>query len=642
MTNSNKSNILEYISGNFTPTSPSDAELYLESMDVDRSDWLNYIPDNWNNFRFEGMVSGNELTNNLSVLYGGYLDENNNCYGIIILVDANFKPVKTFYEYDSGTKLRYIQYMKQAEDGTFYFIDDEAFSYTQKQQVVSSQKRFVMINNLTIKTDTYHLRLRTTYIFPDAYKNFYCKNMYKDANSSHYVFFGSGADSTSPSYTYRILGIIGLKINVGMPNEWTVYVGQGSMLFGSAIAQFDGENVKFRCLGSSTSNSSRNITCFEKTYTGNVSTSSIATFSYHPYIDDDTYKKQSSFVDYDNVYFVQNNQRWGSSGNNRPKYIGLYKYSFATDIIDTIYEKYLGDYDFCNLESIYIDRNEGQLYIQYNTNVDDANSTADYYYQRLENEWKPILLGTTKPFMYHQRTIFVKNDFNLLQIYLYATNPRQQTWYQHVIKEDYNPQNYNSIPYIDYDSMIPRKAVLYGLNGVLFARNLYNKTIFGNMTTSTIQIPYNYLNDVQIKNKLLESNTNQTIDLDTSIFTKNIYENVLLNFIDTILVKDDDEELSYPSTANYITQNINTGTKVNYDSTKITKVRLNYQDGSQIIPISWSGSTVKQTQFTIYISSTLRTIDFMNEDENFVYITKTYNNLVVGKYYTISQKLKIE
>ena len=84
MTSSNQQNILEYISGNFTPTNPSDAELSLESMDVNRNDWLNYIPPIWNNFRFEGMVSGNELTNNLSVLYGGYLDGNNNCYGIII------------------------------------------------------------------------------------------------------------------------------------------------------------------------------------------------------------------------------------------------------------------------------------------------------------------------------------------------------------------------------------------------------------------------------------------------------------------------------------------------------------------------------------------------------------------------------
>lgn len=637
MTNSNKSNILEYISGNFTPTNPSDAELSLETKDSTMYNYFNgYVPTTYSNFRIEGIIAPNEMTTSLGVMYGGYIQDDN-VYGIIILINDKFEPVKTFYEYDSGTKLRYIQYMKQAEDGTFYFIDDEVSSYSQKQEVVSSQKRFVMVNNFTIQTDTYHLRLRTTYIFPDAYKNFYCKNMYKDANSSHYIFFGS-VPNPNNSYNYDWLRIIGLKVNVGMPNEWTMYADQVNYIFGSAIATFDGENVRYRCLATWNNSNSRTFKLFSKTYTGTPISNDTMAFSYRPYIDDFDYKKQSVFIDYDNVYLVQNNQQWGITGVSEPKYIGLYKYNIPNDEITTYYEKYLGDYDRCNLEAIYIDKHDTDLYLQYNTNI--ASYKADYYYQRLGNKWKPILKNTQQDFYYNQRSIFVKSNFNLLQICMYATAPNNR--YLGIVLEDYNPQNYNSIPYIDYDSMIPRKAVLYGLNGVLFARNLYNKTIFGNMTTSTIQIPYNYLNDVQIKNKLLESNTNQTIDLDTSIFTKNIYENVLLNFIDTILVKDDDEELSYPSTANYITQNINIGTKVNYDSTKITKVRLNYQDGSQIIPISWSGSTVKQTQFTIYISSTLRTIDFMNEDENFVYITKTYNNLVVGKYYTISQKLKIE
>ena len=41
-------------------------------------------------------------------------------------------------------------------------------------------------------------------------------------------------------------------------------------------------------------------------------------------------------------------------------------------------------------------------------------------------------------------------------------------------------------------------------------------------------------------------------------------------------------------------------------------------------------------------SSPLTSIDFISDDETFIYLTKEYDNLEVGKYYTITQKLKVE
>ena len=72
MTNSNKSNILEYISGNFTPTSPSDAELSLETKDSTMINYFNgYVPNTYSNFRIEGIIAPNEMTTSLGVMYGG-------------------------------------------------------------------------------------------------------------------------------------------------------------------------------------------------------------------------------------------------------------------------------------------------------------------------------------------------------------------------------------------------------------------------------------------------------------------------------------------------------------------------------------------------------------------------------------------
>ena len=646
MTDEYKLEILNYITNNIETTNPNNAEIFLEQESISRSTWLNYIPERWQNFRYEGMVAGNELTTNLTVLYGGYRDNENATYGIITLVDENFNPVKTIYSYSSGTRLRYIQYMKQAEDGTFYFIDDTVYTFSNPQASATSQKRFVMTNNFTIKnqiSDDYEVNLRTSYIFGNNFRNFYCKNMFKDENSSHYIFFGNGAnDGASNIWAWRNLRITGLKVNVGESNTWTAYVDTQDRMFGSAIATFNGDNVRFRCISNAILANNRTIDCVSKTYTGNVSTATIATFSYAPYVDDYNYKKQSVFLDYDNVYFVQSNQRWGRSGIPNPKHIGLYLYNFTNSVLTEIYHKSLGSYDYCNLEAIYIDRCNTDVYVQYNTNINN-NTYADYYFQRLTNNtWNPTLIATQELFFNTTRTMFVKSNFNLLQCYLYSTNPSSTRWFWHLIKEDYNPLNYNGTSYIDYNSLISKKGRIYSNNKVVFARNLYNKVFNNNNTVSTIQIPNNYLNGITLDLKTLLSETDLAICNDTNETSKNIYEMMYINYINSINVIDEDTGAIYPDTATYINTNINTGTKTNYDNSFIGKVKINYGEDTITQLLTWTWNTDHyETAFTIDTTDIPISLEYMSYDETTTYITKPLD-LEQNKYYTISQKLRIE
>lgn len=655
MTENYKEKLLDYITGDITPTSPTTDEIFKEENNIPRSWWTNYTPNTWNNFRYEGMVAPNELTSNLTVLYGGYLDANNNSHGIITLVDENFKPIKSIYEFSSGTPLRYIQYMKQAEDGTFYFIDDTAFTFTQNEQAMTSQKRFVMVNNFTLinqVTNDYQVNLRTSYIFGSTYQNFYCKNMFKDPNSSHYIFFGSSADASSPFYSYRILKIIDLKVNVGEANEWTLFVNVEQRVFGSAIALFDNDsNVQYRCLVTNSLADNNNLMCYSKTFEGNPTSNTIITFNnYKPYVDDFNYKKQSVFLNYNEVYFVQNNQRWGNAGVVRPKYIGLYKYNFTNSNLTTIYEHYLGEYDYTNQEAIYIDRCNTDIYIQFNNNINIENK-ADYYFQRLVNDtWNPILIVEQKYFMYNQRSIFVKNNFNLLSVFLYQINPRNTDgsyWFTCQIKENYNILNYNGEPYTDYNSLIPKQGEVYSNNKLVFARNLYNKTINNNTTVSTIQIPNSYLNNIDLSTKTLISETNNILINDTNIIQKNIYETLFLNYINTINVLDEDTNTLYPEAGSYVNENVNIGTQGNMDTTFITKIRLNYADNtSEIKNIFWIDvdSTHKKTEFSIYLSKTLSNIEFISNDELHTYVKKDMATfeMTTGNIYTITQFLRIE
>lgn len=647
MTEDYKKNILDYITNMMNKTSPTNEEIFKEQKTIDRNVWIDYVPRGWEHFRYEGMIAPNENTTGLGVLYGGYIDTDNNVCGIITLFDNEFKPVKTIYEYSSGTKLRYIQYMKQAEDGTFYFIDDEAFTYSQKEQVLTSQKRFVMVNNFTAVnqvTNDYQITLRTSYILKGNYVNFYCKNMYKNPNSSHYIFFGSAVDSASADFPYRYLKIFSLKIEVGSANEWKLFANRQNTLFGSAIAQFDSDdNVGFRCLSSSVLTNSTAIDCISKTYIGEVTTNSIAEFDFHPYVDDDNYKKQSVFLSMDEVYFVQNNQKWGLSGNPNDKYIGLYKYNFNTQNLTTIYENSLGSFDFSDIEAIYIDKCGTDIYVQFNNNISGRKS--DYYFQRLINdEWNPILIGTQQNFASDRRTIFIKSNFNLLQVYLYATNPQPQFWYQYLIKENYNSLNYNGEPYIDNNSTVSKQAEIYSNNSLVFARNLYNKTINENITNSTVVVPNNYLNDVNLDSQNLLSETNLELVTNNNTITKNIYETLYINFINAINVINEDTSVKYPSTASYINQNINTGTQINCETSAIEKIRINYQNSSTIANINWNNidDMHKQTEFALKINEPIISVDFISNDELTTYITIDTSSLEVDNTYKITQKLRIE
>ena len=658
MTDETKLQILNYIVNNINPTAPNDDEIFAEKQ-LGNNTMLRYLiakalPENMSSYsvRFEGMVAGNELTTDLTVVYGGiryYKQNDSTAYfmGLIVLMDENFNPIKVLTEFTSGTKLRYIQYMKQESDGTFYYIDDTNFPFLYPENY-NSEKRFVMTTNFTIMNQVvgdYTVGLRKTYNLPSDYKNFYCKNMYSDPNTSHYIFFGQAGDGTS----WRNMKIFSLKIIVGATNEWNMYYNQNGLIFGSAIALFDDENVKFRCLCVPNISSSRTIDCVSKTYTGNVGKKEVVRFSYKPYIDTNNMAKQSVFQTYDSVYFVQNNQHWGISGTPNAKYLGLYKYDFNTSVLTTIYENSLGNYDYCNLENMYIDTCNTDLYILFVNNINSHTegsltyNVGDYYFQRLVNDtWQPKLVDTQKQFNYFYKSLFVKNNFNLLKAFIYTTGSPASYMYDSMIKEDYNPLNYNGTPYIDYDCLVSRKGQIYSNNRLVFARNLYNKFINNNTTMSTIQIPNNYLNGISLDLKKLISNTNLDICNENNITNKNIYEMVFVNYINQLNVVDEDTGLLYNEAASYINTNINTGTKANCESTFIGKVRINFTS-PEVKTIEWTWNVDHyETSFTFYTSEIPSSFEFISEDESTTYLIKTLEGLETNKYYTTSQKLRIE
>lgn len=649
MTEEAKKNLLDYMLGKMPSESGVEKEIFQSINDIPRDYWENneILPERWNNFRYEGLIQ--VQNSELLVLYGGYKNADDEVRGIITILNKDFKPLKSIFKYDSGTYLRYIQCMAQAEDNTFYAVDCPDFPANENWTFTTSQKRFLMFNNFTQQiNNSYVLTLQKSYIFPTDYFNFYCKRLFKDNNSSHYVMVGNYLnDQSSPDYDG--IRIVELKVNTGSENNWNKIDDDGTgWLLGDSYVDFQDDNYFFEILLNDTLNSSRELFIWTKDYSATYPTlKSIMTFDFHPYVDSNYYKNQSVFLNKNELYFVQNNQQWGNSGRIEAKYIGLYYYNIQTEEFKTIYEHYLGDYDYCNLEAIYIAKNNNDIYVQFNNNIKQTNNDvfADYYFQKLvDNKWNPKLISSQQYFNYDRRALFVTNEFNLLNYISYMLNPQAQVWYMPNIKEIYNDSNYNGEPFTDTNSLNSNSAILYSDNNPVFARNLYNKTQNGATTTSTIEIPNNYLNDTLVDQKDLMSVNNNVIISDTNGFTKNVYETVYLNFVNTISVVNQNETQSVYNGAVATKLNTSINNPTDYDNLKLTKFRINYQDETNTV------STLQATLqndgsyellMTFYLSKLANNLELISEDEKTVYLTYNLVNTETNKYYSFKQRVRI-
>lgn len=645
MTDEFKQTLFDFLIGKLPNEKGTTEEIFKEINEIPESEWEEFVPSSWNNFRYEGLIE--VADSELLVLYGGYkVYQTNEVRGIITILNNNFIPIKTFYQYDSGTYLRYIQCMYQDSDGTFVAIDCPDYPADENWSFTTSQKRFLMFNNFTQQVNgDYILTLNKSYIMPQ--QNFYCKNIFKNPTSSQYVFTGSYLkDEDSPDFDG--VRVIEAKINVGSENEWNnIATTSNNYLYGNAYVEFEDDEFYCNIIMASTLPTSRNISCWTKNFTESGFTlTSIGSFEFHPFIDSYNYQNQSVFLNKNEVYFVQNNQCWGQSGTLNEKYIGLYYYNFQTKNLTTIYEKSLGNYDYCNLEAIYITKNENQLYIEFNNNIVAENNLADYYFQRLENkQWNPIKIGEQQEFLYNQRSVYVGNEFNLLNIILYAINPRHATWQVYNIKENYNSSNYNGEPYINTNALISNSAEIYSNENLVFARNLYNKTINNNTTVSTVEIPNTYLNSIDLTSKNLLSETKLDLIRDTNVTQKNIYETMFLNFINVLQVADRNNatQVLNQEASTYLNSAINTDD--NYDDAKLyNKVIINYQDGSSK-ETSYSLENTTETStviaFGLYIDKLINNAEIVSNDKTIIYQTIDLSSLELNKYYAIRQKMEV-
>ena len=505
MTEDYKSTVFDFITGGLYSVPLLTQELYIDKT-IDSWNLYSEIPEaDADSIKINGIIKG---SNNYA-LYGEYINttpglDYSTC-GFIIILDNEFNILQTLTKYDSGTYFRAFSNLKEAEDNTYYGIDNYG-SYT---------ARFIMLNNFTIPNSigNYVVKLRYSANFTDD--DFYTSGamIFKNSSSSHYTFVGMSEGSLK----FKAIDLI---VNVGEANTWNSYTSSYDYM-DNAYVNYDSQD---RVFIETLTNNGGYIKRVYKGYTSNTFTSTNVVASAN-----DEAISSVAYVNSTVFYYAYNSQIYN---------VGTGTWSISQGVP---LECQLKLYD-------------GQLYIFYS----NGNTL---YYQRYSGTWQPIPIANA-----NIGTCYLFNEYNLLKII--SANDTGYT----IISEDYNSNNYNSKTILArFNSPLPKKARLFTNGKISFARNDYNISCLGGTYTTTIEIPNVYLNSGNINPSQLISETNVIMVNYTENLTKNIYEKVYLNFVNSFNCYNEDNGEYFDTSV--LVKNLS-GLGETYTNSKITKTKL--------------------------------------------------------------------
>lgn len=625
MTQDYKENLLKYLTGNLDIENGDNIPIFpTENETINRTvvnDIINILTTN------EGaqnvLVLGKLYSEiyNIYLIYGSYSRSNGTYYGYIYLVDDELNTIQMITTFSSGTRMFAITALNVDEEtGNLYGL---SYDIGQNSHIT----KILLFNNIFSSgalSGVYEAILRNDYTCPYNYSQPpYRQNKITKSpdGATYYLIFEDSGN----------LKIVRFTINVGAENEWVVATinksfnsqfavkldkssGNEVLLFYAITNDDPSLYVEYNINGE-TATLKKSIQ-LEGLATGVAScvfvkdVSNIYIYACYP----STGVNKIYKVNGNNLILIYEiNSLYGES-SYRVNYINLY------DINGGIffYERYRNtstwdiSIGFIRNNNTYIKQSIGQY---------EGTSPVTLLYS-------------------HVADSFVKTVYNLVTLYIpfYETNS-----YTKKIILDYNSNNYNGNDYSNINSLIPNKARLFDSNNkMIFARNLYNKVINANTTISTLNIPNTNLNDVTIYKQSLIGETNYVLMNNQESITKNIYENLNINFYITLRMinnNDPNNQIFNQVGSNRINSSVSS--VKDYNNAKATKIRINYSDNSfKIQNINFDLVREAYTEFILYVNKSITSIDFISNDENTIYNT-IRPEFEIGKYYKISQSVYV-
>ena len=655
MTDDYKKKLIDYLTGQLSIESqnPTDFDPYNETTttdDYNGIDWEDVIVAlRGKNSAIHGILEDENYDN--YIMYGAYQEATNtNSKGFIIYMNENNKPFKIVL-FNNVRGIQFLAFDK--ENSRVYGIVGDKSNY---QGAEDNDAYFVYFNNLFLTyQDDYPPQQTYSYrIWNDGSKQFMARSVVKHPSNAYYLIY---ATVFTALLTPRVLE---LKINVGSSNElnsWSI----NDQYFGYAFyGWYNGDTPHFKLIintdfavpqlkliqdnGSSVTET--NLSC-------DTTLSKAQNF----YIKDDYVA-----INENTIYFVYNSNV--IANGTKTTQSGVYLYDGSTTIKTryrtpaTVTPEESGGYSNKNIPMLNIVKDGNTIYLLRYLSSEENNKTTialvnlTKHPSPQESNFKQIGEGhcVFKVNIYNERAK-LKRSYNLVSFVSFSGYTRDGlgskdediNGFCNIYSTIISSLGYTGYKYSNYNLFIPKYVNLYSNNKIVFSRNVYNTTLYLNTMTSSVEVPYNYLNNITIDKEQLLGETNYKLIEETNPISKNIYEVLHLNFFNEIDMIDEDTNKKNDNGATEINLAINYGTQTNYNNKKCLKYRINYEDNTNSVQsITWDSINDfnKTTFFTINVTKAIKNIEIISNDEYTTYLTIN-GDFEIGEIYSISQKVRI-
>lgn len=620
MTNDFKEQLLNYLTGTIqTETPPLEPTHYIEKETLVNNLYTNITTElGSNNFEIVNVI---QSKTNSNIVINCKNANNNNSF--LIVTDKDFNILGYFDEFSSGVSFRMFTGFNIDENGYFYTIESD-------HGLQLNNKRFLMLNNIAVPNANgeYQVKIRKSYSIPNTtvlYNNS-IQGLYKAIGQSIYVILN--ADNSANRYLTK------LTINVGASNNWEDNAINGFVGNDQILSVDSDGNILFKTINAGIP--SGTYTYNIDIYTYNNGTETTETISDTIINGTDMWRIKAKFLNINEAYI---GYKTSDTGNANTEYIIGHLDTTTktlTKVFSTpnVYSAIASDTNFLIFYRI-----DNEVMFKFNVITNNSTNEFNIIVGRLiglEEQSTLVASGIT-PLTTNADFFVVVKTFSLYQ-YLSQYNDNAYS-----TKEIYQANGYNGDSYIDTNCLIPNISYLYSGGSLIFARTLYNKQVNGNTTTSAVEVPNSYLNEISIQPKQLLGETNLILNNDTTQITKNIYETLDINFINTIRMQDNDNSINLNGASRL---NASATSTNDYSNAQIGYYRLNYIDGtSEDFKINPSEYTPTDEysgtyNFVVYVKKAINNINILSSDKTTVYATL---NLVleVGKYYKINQNVEV-
>ena len=571
----------------------------------------------------------------------------------IMLIDENMNILHTYREWNTGTDFNCFMGLNIDEEGKIYGIDYDP--ETQKY-------RFILMNNLSEPTKMPDGTLEYRAVLRNSW---YIQGYTADDDISYTSKVVLEKSRTSAKYYFGFWDTTGqtlmpstLEINVGESNTWTRL---------QDISVLNGSLLDYYVVFNSNETPTAKFYSSEFVYSSGVETDEKITKAvavgdeeptYETFVPSLKYLYDDVGDSFPNIKMIVKSDNW---------YFLILSGIYA----DSVYKQRIRVYEYKNGTMTKVFQDDNTTTISTNThlpyiNYQELDGTLYMYYgfQKEATEHSNNKLYFT---MANTEILEKGIDFNIntnieiyddisvpfiliSQFYLKKAcffNPIDLGEYQVCVATIMYGSGVDTTTFTRIDDINPTKGVLYDNNNkLMFARGLYNKKVYGNRTISILNVPNSYLNNINIKTGALLGATNMSLEEETLNVEKNIYENLFINYFNTLFMQDrntSDYKDNEPG-AGRINESV---AKLNdYEDAKATKIRIHYDDGSTFIGgASATFSNHKATyKITIYVpeDKMVDKIEIISNDENTIYQT-IYNDgtMMNTKYYNIYQDVYV-